>query len=132
MYAIRSYYEKKLEEHRALQIEESFSRLTQGHEENTTHLRQQISQWQAFVNKYPSNNPYLEIATSRLNELKRSQEIENRYAMLQQLKEVDATLTAQLAEWRGFVEAYPGGNPHFVITSYSIHYTKLYEPRNKA
>ncbi|UCD12612.1 MAG: hypothetical protein JSU88_05915, partial [Nitrospinaceae bacterium] len=97
-------------------------------------LESQLEAWLKFVKTYPTDNPHLGEAKTRLADLRkrvmekkieehRMQRIEENFTSLKQAPEnTNLSRTQQIAKWQEFINKYPTKNPHFAEAKNRINY----------
>ncbi len=84
---------------------------------------QKIASWEDFISKYPDNNPRLDLAQKKLQELKSSQrknEIESEFARVMSLDQKNVSVQDRVSAWEAFLSKYPDNNPKKEFAQFKI------------
>ena len=98
-------------------------------------LDEKIGSWEGFISKYPDNNPRLDLAQKKLQELKKKQmetEIETQFAQIMSLDQKNASVEKRVAAWEGFLSRYPQNNPKKEFALFKIKEIREEKQREQA
>jgi len=103
--------EKQRTESREYQIGKNYAALQQLEKQGAA-PGETLAAWQKFIDTYPDNNPHLDEAKARIQELNRSARIENSFAELKKLHSQDTPAENKISAWTAFIDTYPDNNTH--------------------
>ncbi len=98
-------------------------------------LDQKIASWETFISKYPDNNPRMDLAQKKLQELKdqqRKAEIETQFAQVMSLDQKSVSVEDRVAAWEGFLNKYPDNNPKKEFAVFKIKEIREEKQREQA